>query len=203
VAVAAIAPALGAPAYAQGTAAPYAGFFSSFKQRIPGDQEMIDHFRANRQGFVRLVEDYKFNGGAIPGTGTKGPEVAQQLDELGLERMARIYELWLPNPYSPETGKRAAAPGGSRRFEFHAINFGYGESLEVRGPGGIYWKQYVYFPAVPTIKQGRLLRAAPMTEKVPGYRVLDSLDTPPVDWKRAECLLRAIAPQWFLRLCRS
>jgi len=164
---------------------------------------MIDHFRANRQGFVRLVEDYKLNGGAIPGTGRKRPEVAEQLNELGLERMARVYELWFTNPYSSEAAQRSAAAGANKHFEAHAIGFEYRESLEVPGPGGIYWKQYVYFPAAPTIKNGRLLRAAPLTEKIPGYRVLDSLDMPPSDWQRTECLLRAIEQQWFLRLCRS
>jgi hypothetical protein len=174
------------------------------KQRLPPDQELIDHFRANRQGFVRLVEEYKLAGGAIAGTGRQRPEVARQLDELGLERMVRVYELWFPDPYSAASGERAAAPGAARLFEFHAIKFEYRESLEVPGPRGvIYWKQYVYFPAAPRIKDGRALRAAPLTEQVSGYRVLNSLDTPPSDWQRSECLLRTIEPQWFLRLCRS
>jgi hypothetical protein len=71
--------------------------------------------------------------------------------------------------------------------------------------GGIY-KAYWHFPQAPRIQDQRLAEPTQTRDGKPTIklreRVFDSLDTFPFHWSDNECLLRSIAPQWFLAMCQ-
>jgi hypothetical protein len=72
---------------------------------------------------------------------------------------------------------------------------------------GLIYQAYYYFPQVPIVQNGSILvpyydvQNKPTTH--PFWRVFDSLNDYPSNWKRGECVLKRIDSNWFLAMCRA
>lgn len=96
---------------------------------------------------------------------------------------------------SHHTGRMSLRYGNPRPINRYVLRY-----------GGIT-KSYFHYPYPPKIQDAHILEpyftinGDPYTQ--PGERVLDSLNDFPPDWKRAECVLRRIDPNWFIAMCRA
>lgn len=87
------------------------------------------------------------------------------------------------------------------------LDYGYPRAIDRFGwrYGAGISKAYFHYPQPPKVQDGRLLTpyytitGKPITR--PGERVLESLNDYPPNWKKGECVLRRIDPNWFLAFC--
>jgi hypothetical protein len=182
-----------------------------FDNELPSDEEMIAHFEAHRGEFEELVALYR-NYRPLPGerrTWEELPEIKVRRERVGVIYISTIGSLlWLPNPYSIESGKRSWAmnnlaecrrycalifePSERRRYYRTSIRY------------GTIYKNYVSFPETPRVEQGRIWY--PMDDNgviQPMDRVADSLNAYPPNWGRGNCVYRRIEPKWYLMMCRT
>ena len=130
------------------------------------------------------------------------------LKRAGIRHLSEGSLLWLADPYSTEAAQKAKAMDPFHAYPHHDI-FLYTENI-TSAPrlGRSVWKGYFYVPVVPKVDAAGLWcpRSPHGGEPKPCYRVLESLDGYPPDWlsrRKTECVLRQIAPQWFLRMCTN
>lgn len=177
----------------------------------PSDEAMIAHFERHRAGMEELVRRYRTFDAPIGQhhTWANVPDTRALMERTAVRHIGYIGGVWLPEPYTRETGKRVdalriAAPGFSRyeRYGTLTIRLEDIDYFRVWYKWGIVSKYFAYFPEPPRIEEGRLLLPADAEGIVRSWdRVLPSLNDPPDDW--VGCLYRKIEPQWFIRLCRS
>lgn len=209
---------------------------------LPSDEEMIENFQAHRADFVEIVRRYR----EYPRLPDKSSSFwFKDGDTLELFKRAGVDSVdyegstpWLPNPYSLDTAmnmeNRRKAMGGFELFHrYGALRIRPATTPRIDHPErgdsdrhyrntvvhGVIWKQYVFFPEVPRIENGKLLSPLSIVgKKFPGaqihemegvatsqqkYRVLPTLNRLPSHWKGFECVYRQIEPQWFIRMCNG
>lgn len=214
---------------------------------LPSDEEMIENFQARRVDFVEAVRRYR-DYPRPPDKDTSrwylDGDTLEVYKRAGIDGIRHsAWTPWLPNPYSVETAMnmksehKAAGPFGLF-YKHGALNIRPATTPRIDHPDrmdnsryrrntlifGVIWKEYVFFPEVPRIKDGVLLGPLSIvTGKFPGaellgyqfhekegvattqyrIRVLPSLNRLPSHWKGFECVLRQIEPQWFLQMCNG
>lgn len=180
------------------------------------DEAFIAHFQAHRDEIKEVIRRYQEY---------EPEEVGQhhlwreQGDTPELLKRTNIKYVdytagspWLPAPYSLETGKKIRALSKKGKgFELwikHGIITVSFEGSQYWRPSGLYpgwiWKKLYYFPHETRIENGLLLgRLDHIGRNVFRERVLPSLNDYPKDWKRGECVMRKLEPNWFIGMCRS
>lgn len=161
---------------------------------LPSDQEMIERFIKHRSDFENLknMTVQKYYYGNLSGQGNEG---------IGVWRS----ESFAYYPRTPEEQQKHISRTWADLFrvaDTRYVKDATADDLALL----LRSKSYVYFRSPPQIKDGYVY-SPPDEDGKPIYRVkvLPSLDGPPwpSNWKRRECLLRPIEPQWFLALCRD
>jgi hypothetical protein len=191
-----------------------------YPAELPKDAELVEHFNKHRKDFEELVRLYQtgerwiwkdLNGSLSPFAIPAYESLLQRLDLTGLSGDGAI---WLPDPYSLESGIKARQLNAFHAFQHHGITFNLAKSkyraYSSRLRRGV-WKDYFHIPVVPQVKDGELWWPVWHDGKVfRKARVFDSLDVYPIEWlreppnhKRGECVFRQVEPRWFLRMCNS
>lgn len=193
-------------------------WFFWFRNPLPSDEEMIAHFQAQRTQIEELVKRYR----EFQRPPDKDHDLWQAPAEVqAIKRTAGVYRvdyvagLWLPDPYSVETAKRKDAlvlmKDEERGFDlfprYGTIQVGlapHDRYIRNTARYSVIWKRLLFYPETPKVEEGWLLHPSGARGE-PGnrYRVFDSLNDFPPDWKRGECVMRRIEPQWFIDMCRS
>ncbi|ANJ66029.1 hypothetical protein A9404_00315 [Halothiobacillus diazotrophicus] len=209
---------------------------------LPSDEEMIRNFKDHRADFVEVVRRYR-EYPRPPGTSSafwyKEGDTLELFKRAGIDSVARSAPLWLPNPYTLETARRELSLLSSPQ-ELHAALYRYSPlrikpatTPRIDHPDqsddrsyrrntllfGMIWKDYIFFPEIPRIENGKLLEPLQIVGK--GFddakfhetegvftrqttnRALPSLNYLPSHWKGFECVYRQIEPQWFIRMCNG
>jgi hypothetical protein len=198
-----------------GQAASAAQPTASVSRELPSDAEMIAHFQAHRADFDEIVRLYQTNtravwryqdGKLLP---FETDEYRALLKRLGLLGLSSDGVLWLPDPYTTETAKKAQSMDLIKDYPHHGILLSTGTPRFSPRLGRRVMKGYFFVPVVPRVEGSELWW--PVDEKGRVYRkrrVLPSLDEFPPGWfleppqpRRGECVYRQFEPQWFLRLC--
>jgi len=95
-------------------------------RELPSDAEMIAHFQAHRKEFEELVRLYQTDERRNK-VGNRQPFWTQPYNELlarvGLSHITDDGALWLPDPYSVETTKKARAMDVFQAFAHHGLIF--------------------------------------------------------------------------------
>ena len=187
-----------------------------FATDLPSDDKMIAHFYAHRDELEEVVRRYRSlevpREMSITTTWLKEEGAQELLHKAGIDRIAAGVPLWLPNPYTLETGKKRIAMSQDTRRTYSIFNK-YGSLLIKMSPRRQYrsvnwpravvvWKEYFHVPENPRIEDGWLLgqfdeKGAPNLRR----RVVSSTNHFPLVWGSFGCVLRPIEPHWFLRLC--
>ncbi len=187
----------------------------SAARELPSDAEMIAHFQAHRTEFEELVRLYQTNtrsvwrhqdGKLLPFETDEYKALLKRLRVLGQSDDGAI---WLPDPYTRESARKARSMNLVKSYRHHGILFS--TEIPSRSPrlGRLVMKGFFYVPVVPRVENGELWW--PVNREGRVYRkrrVLASLDDYPPGWfleppqpRRGECVLRQFEPQWFLQLC--
>ena len=187
---------------------------SFFINPLPSDEEFIAHFQKHRADIEELVRRYRQyeppprQPHHLWASQGDTPEI---LSRAGISTVGYVSPTWLPNPYSLETAKYLDAD--ARSGKGYALAHKYG-TIRIRYRDPRYervllrymndgWKDLWFIPEVPRIQNGWLIVPPNANGVFPqGYRVLLSLNDFPPDWRKGDCVLRQIEPQWFIRMCR-
>jgi len=198
---------------------------------LPSDEEMIAHLNAHKSEIEELIRRYQnFKIPMRPKSGDapvdeEGKQLMpsaygwekQQSDTEDIMKKAGISEimaggrLWLPDPYSPESIKKAKELGNNLeeyrlyKNNSRALSIGYSPEnryARVNIYYGRVFKGIKYFPQTPRIENGCLIRPGSKWSTVCD-QVLTTLDRLPSHWGVFECVYRQIEPQWFLTLCNG
>jgi hypothetical protein len=176
---------------------------------LQSDAEMIGHFQAHRAEFEKLVALYQKHG-HLQRSQPEYQEHAELLKSAGVSHLSEDGEIWLPDPYSTETAKRAKGMDAFHAYAQHGLMLRVNQMIMESRVQGLVWKDYFYVPVVPRVEQGRLWwpRSRHSGALRKSARVFDSLDTYPPEWIQTPpkrdpggCVYRQIEAQWFLRLC--
>jgi hypothetical protein len=188
---------------------------ASASRELPSDAEMIAHFQAHRADFEELVRLYQTNTGHVwrHQDGKLLPfetdDYKGLLKRLGILGLSDDGTIWLPDPYSIQTAKKAWAMNLFKAYPHHGILFSTGIPRPSSRLGQLVMKGYFYVPVVPRVEDGELWWPVDRNGRVyRKARVLVSLDDYPPGWflkppqpRRGECVLRQFEAQWFLQLC--
>jgi hypothetical protein len=189
-----------------------------FVNPLPRDEEMIAHYSSHKNDLVKLVQKYReYERPLSPSTEfNKLPEIVWLKSQAGVRDLNSSGAIWMSSPYSIETANYLIALAKSdgaayfklqRRFGAISIKpadhrFGM-RTVIVRGTLAIFvWKDYYFFPEPPRIEGQKLLDPV-NTRGIPNreFRVFESLNDYPRNWRKGECVFRAIDRQWFIRMC--
>jgi len=182
-------------------------------REFPGDAEMIDHFQAHRAEFdevVALYQKYGSHGNLHRGQ-PEYLEYTALLKRAGISHLREDGAIWLPDPYSLETARKAGVMDLFHAYAYHGITLYVENSVFSHLVGRNVWKEYFYVPVVPKVENGRLwwplMERKNLSLHQRSARVFESLDHYPPEWllprKQGECVYRQIKPQWFLALCNG
>lgn len=181
---------------------------------LPSDEELIEHFRQHRADITEIVR--RFRSFEPPPDRRHDLYLWQQQgDTPELMRRAGLWTvdyglgLWYTDPYSMESAAKVNQLSKSLGFlafqKYGAVFIRPLEPAYRRLLPRYYlrrgFKDLVYFPEPPRIEGGRLLMPRDHMGIHGSTRVLDSLTAYPPDWRKGECVLRQIEPQWFIRMC--
>lgn len=186
-----------------------------FDNKLPRDEEMIAHFRAHRAEFEELVTLYR-NYRPLPSDPPAWDDIQEikaRRERIGVRYVTEQLGIWLPNPYSPETGKLILEL-------IHSHQFGRSEdrrykTLKITPADrryywmasfryGTIWKDYNHFPEAPKVENGQLWTSIDDRGRSDSMGlVLESLNAFPPNWEKGDCVYRPIEPKWFIRMCRA
>lgn len=199
-------------------------YFWTYNMLMP-DAEMIAHFKVHRADMEYLVKHHQsFDPSKPPYVWDRPKEARAAKERAGVQSVGGAGPLWLPDPYTGATA-------------YHAMSLVDDRMMDARKTEGVViylnqrrdsnsllhmypwiWKEFMYIPVEPSIKNGRLLEPWEVHRNLAGKRpnqyvrevivkdssrVFDSLDGYPPGWKRGECVFKPIESQWFLRMCRA
>jgi len=180
---------------------------------LPKDEELIAQFQEHRADIEELARRYR----QIDPQPNKDHSLwIKEGDTPALFKRAKVWSvqsavgIWLPNPYSVESAKIIEEQSKTAKDLSLSVKYG---TLHVQfddprytGTALLYgnkvWKDLYFIPQIPRIENGVLLGPLYRGVNSPNYRVFNSLNEFPKDWGLAECVLRQIEPQWFIRMCR-
>jgi hypothetical protein len=188
-----------------------------FVNPLPSDEEMISHFRQHRNEIEALVGHYRnYQSSEEPSVEWGDlPEVVALKKKSGVKRVTQAGPIWFPNPYTAQTAREleflARTDGralmalsrrrGSLKIELTDSRYAHGAIVRT-SVAAVIWKDYFFFPEVPKIDQQRLWYPVDVDGQFKSSdRVLTSLNSYPVGWKKSECVFRSIESQWFIRMC--
>jgi len=192
--------------------------FVMFHPGLPGDEEMIAHFYKHRADIEELVARYRrfvpkdngFYSDWSKQTNTSDIMKRAEVNFIGFSARA----LWLPNPYSLDSGEKVYEMLNSDKEENLYDFEHYGELLIKLSPReryrttnlyyGVIWKWIVYFPENPRIERGKIIFPTDWDGETSYVeRVENSLNILPYKWRVYGCAYRKIEDYWFLRICNG
>lgn len=189
-----------------------AWFYQEHFSLLPTDDEMIEHFRKNRQKFESMKDD------ALVARGRKSEEmwVARY---KAIVPTGTVYTFWPPGNYFAQEKYDP-----TRCWIFHsyppsfeisghhptAFAFEVKSSMYINGVAYKDWpfvsheKGYVYFLTPPVVGKNLVIVQKMETGSKCTWRLLDQLDGKwTEDLKMNEFVLRQIEPQWFLYISKD
>jgi hypothetical protein len=191
--------------------------FTLFINPLPSDEKMIEHFQAHRTEFESLVKNHKAFIPTVDHPLFVTPENKALMDKASIRWVRQLGHTWFPNPYSAEAAmqfearrKQAGANGLEFSHPYKSVGFSMLEKPLGRSYravllwSGIQWvmKDYMYFPEVPKIDDGRLWYPVTTHGNFKwSDRAYSSLNSYPFGWEVGECVYRQFEPHWFLRMC--
>lgn len=181
---------------------------------LPNDEELITHFETHRADIAALVKSYRDYEDVGGSPWEQSPDTQALKHKAGVDRVIVTGDLWLPNPYLPETAElidRTVRSGsGCCFFRRHAslmieIDKDRYYRKAIRYPLDFHiLKMLTFYPEEPRIENGWIVGPARTDGKNElHHRVLPSLNSYPSDWKQGECVARKLETQWFILMCRA
>lgn len=182
------------------------------------DEEMIAHFNAHRADLEALVTSYReYNKPTYSNVPNwhKLPETMALMEKAGVTRVKKLGPAWHPDPYSVEAAKKFIQDIKTGSLPslrpYRTVGFWLQDPRRendlafVLGSFGfqVIFKDLVHIPVIPRIEKGMLWFGIDPYKGIldEGRRIFPTLNEYPPGWKKGECVLRQIAPQWFIRLC--
>lgn len=180
---------------------------------LPSDEKMIAHFQAHKEEFDTLAQDFR---AYIPQNHPQQPfdtvpEHKMLMNKAAIRRVFGYGVDWFPDPYSAVAAKRfevlkklARSNRVDLTHPFRSIRFTLQNQALGHPSIGLWdWltKDYVYFPEIPKIEDGRLWYPVnAIGHMKSSERAASSLNYVPLGWIPA-CVYRQIEPHWFLVMC--
>lgn len=178
--------------------------------KLPSDNEMIEHFYAHKIELEEIVRRYRSypEPAAMHYRWAEEPSTAALMKKAGVGDLSNNgWPIFFPDPYSPrsiEMLKKIQESGGYEQSIRHGvIRLSLAGSRHTPNPlkHGTLIKSFYFFPETPAVKDNWIVVPDPSGSPKRFYKLVSSLDFP-LD-VHAVCQFRLIESKWFICICRS